>query len=153
MEARIEGNSFQGFLVHDTELNRFAASRGCVVQSHHTGRNKHDIDFGVASMTSLFAGWEDGRPLIEFPSSANSEAVKALMEQLATWAPDAPKTQKTDTVMALWFAELACRDRVFHAVGKTHVDNPFATPWDLRQQRTVSMLDATEHRLWKPVGA
>lgn len=152
-EARIERNGFQGFLVHDTELNRYAASRGCVIQPHFTGSNKHDADFGVASMTSLFAGWEDGNCLLEFPSSVGSEAVKALMEQLAVWAPDAPKSQKTDTVMALWFAELACRDRVVHTVGRSHINNVFATPWDLRQQRTVSLLDAQAHHLWKPVGA
>lgn len=152
-EARIEKNGFQGFLVHDTELNRYAAARGAVIQPHFTGSNKHDVDFGVASMTTLFAGWEDDQAMIEFPSSIGSEAVKAMMEQLAVWAPDAPKTQKTDVVMALWFAELACRDRVFHTVGKTHMDNPFATPWDLRQQTTISMLDATAHQAWRPVGA
>jgi len=152
-EARIERNGFQGFLVHDTDLNQFASARGCVIQPHFTGNNKHDADFGVASMTTLFSGWEDGETMIEFPSSIGSEAVKALMEQLAIWAPDAPKTQKTDLVMALWFAELACRDRVFHTIGKTHINNPFATPWDLRQQRTISLLDAQAHQLWKPVGA
>lgn len=152
-EARIERNGFQGFLVHDTELNRYAAARGCVIQPHFTGANKHDVDFGVASMTSLFAGWEDGNTMIEFPSSVGSEAVKALMEQLAIWSPSAPKTQKTDLCMAMWFAELACRDRVFHTIGKSHVNNPFATPWDLRQQRTISLLDAEAHHAWKPVGA
>lgn len=152
-EARIEKNGFQGFLVHDTELNRFAAARGCIVQPHYTGGNKHDIDFGVASLTTLFSGWEDRAQMIELPSSVNSEAVKALMEQLAVWSPNAPKSQKTDTVMAFWFAELACRDRVFRTVGASHVKNPFLTPYDLRQQRTISLLDAEAQGLWRPVGS
>jgi len=107
-EWRIERNGFQGFLVHDKELNDFCASRGAVIRPHFTGTNKHDTDFGVASMTTLFSGWEDKHQLVELPSSQNSEAVKSMIEQLVTWAPAPPKSQKTDIVMAFWFAELAC---------------------------------------------
>ncbi len=70
-------------------------------------QNKWDTNFGVASLTTLFHGWEDGHALIEFPSTHASEGIKTLIEQLITWYPDAPKAQKTDTVMAFWFAELA----------------------------------------------
>lgn len=152
-EVRIEKNGFQGFLVHDTELNNYAASRGTIIQPHFTGHNKHDTDFGVASMTSLFAGWEDKKCLIEFPSSMNSEAMKALMEQFVTWAPDMSKKQKQDIVMAAWFAELACRDRVVRITGSSHRKNPYLVPWDYRQRRTISLLDAEASSLWRPVGA
>ena len=152
-EVRIEKNGFQGFLVHDTELNNYAASRGTIIQPHFTGGNKHDADFGVASMTGLFAGWEDKQCLIEFPSSMNSEAMKAMMEQFVTWAPDMNKKQKQDIVMATWFAELACRDRVVRISGSNHRNNPYLVPWDYRQQRTISLLDAEANSLWKPVGA
>ena len=152
-EVRIEKNGFQGFLVHDTELNNYAASRGVLIRPHFTGNNKHDTDFGVASMTALFAGWEDKQCMVELPSTMGSEEMKSFIEQLSVWAPDAPKSQKTDIVMAFWFAELACRDRVVTWTGGTHRKNEFLTPWDLRQQRSFSLLDAEAQGMWKPVGA
>ena len=155
-EWRIERNGFQGFLVHDREINEFCSTRGTVIRPHFTGQNKHDADFGVASMTTLFNGWKDKNQLIELPSTHGQESCKSLIEQLVIWAPDAPKNQKTDIVMALWFAELACRDRVALASNYTrsHVRNTFLTPWDRRQQTTVSLLEAEANRDWHPmVGA
>ena len=153
-EWRIERNGFQGFLVHDKELNDFCAARGAVIRPHFTGSNKHDTDFGVASLTTLFSGYEDKHQLIELPSTQNSEAMKSMVEQLVTWSPAAPKSQKTDIVMALWFAELACRDRVQHNANytRTHVKNSFATPWDIKSQSTVSLVNAEIQGLFKPIG-
>lgn len=146
-EWRIEKNGFQGFLVHDREINDYCNARGTIIRPHFTGANKHDSDFGVASMTTLWMGWQEKRHLIELPSTQFSEAAKAMVEQLVTWAPEAPKQQKTDVVMALWFAELACRDRV--TLGqqyRTHVSNPFLTPWDKQNQQTVNLLDYEARR-------
>ena len=153
-EWRIERNGFQGFLVHDKELNDFCASRGAIIRPHFTGSNKHDTDFGVASLTTLFSGYEDKHQLIELPSTQGSEAMKSMVEQLVTWSPGAPKSQKTDIVMALWFAELACRDRVQHNANytRTHVKNSFATPWDIKSQSTVSLVNAEIQGLFKPIG-
>lgn len=155
IEWRIERNGFQGFLVHDREINEFCSARGTVIRPHFTGANKHDADFGVASMTTLFNGWQDKQQLIELPSTHGNEAAKSLVEQLVTWHPDAPKNQKTDIVMALWFAELAARDRVMMASNytRTHVNNPFLTQWDKGQQRTVSLLEAEAAGAWNPIGA
>jgi len=154
-EWRIERNGFQGFLVHDRELNEFCSSRGSVIKPHFTGQNKHDTDFGVASMTVLWNGWQDGYHLIELPSTHGQESCKQLIEQLVTWHPDAPKNQKTDIVMALWFAELSCRDRITLASNYTrsHVRNSFLTPWDKKQQTTVSLLEAEASGAWTPIGA
>lgn len=154
-EWRIEKNGFQGFLVHDRELNEYVNLRGALIRPHFTGSNKHDADFGVASMTTLFSGWEDDRQLIELPSTAMSEAAKALVEQLVTWMPDAPRNQKTDVVMALWFSELACRDRVtgLNSFARSHQRNPFLTAWDRNQQTTVNLLDMEAARAWQPIGA
>lgn len=150
VEWRIEKNGFQGFLVHDREVNEYCAARGTLIKPHFTGGNKHDADFGVASMTTLWSGWEDKAQLIELPSTHGSEAVKALVEQLVTWAPDAPRQQKTDTVMALWFAELACRDRVAAITGsnRTHMRNMFATRSDISNRRTVSLFDMDVQNSW-----
>ena len=154
-EWRIEKNGFQGFLVHDREINNFCAARGTIIRPHYTGQNKHDADFGVASMTSLFMNWEEKQQLIELPATHNNESAKAMIEQLVTWAPDMKKgAGKTDLVMALWFAELACRDRVMMMSNFTrhHVNNPFLTPWDKRNQHVVNLLDMEAQGAWTPIG-
>ena len=155
-EWRIEKNGFQGFLVHDREINQFAAARGTVIRPHFTGSNKHDTDFGVASMTTLFNGWQDKQQMVELPSTAISEAAKAFVEQLVTWAPNLPKGTKTDLVMAFWFAELACRDRVMmHSTfARSHAGSSmFLTPWDRQNQMTVNLLDAEAMQAFRPIGA
>jgi hypothetical protein len=143
-EWRIEKNAFQTMLTQDREVREYLSSRGAILREHHTGQNKWDTNFGVASLTTLFHGWEDGNALIEFPSTHASEGVKTLIEQLITWYPDAPKAQKTDTVMAFWFAELGCRDRVANArtYARTHNSlSMFQTPYDKSKQYTVTLSD------------
>lgn len=149
-EWRVEKNAFQSMLTQDREVREYLAGAGAVLREHFTGSNKHDVDFGVASMTTLWSGWEDKRQLIELPSTAISEASKALVEQLLIWHPAAPKTQKTDIVMALWFAELACRDRVMAMsnFARSHVNNPFATRYDRSTRATVNLNDAERDRMF-----
>jgi hypothetical protein len=153
-EWRIEKNAFQSMLTQDREVNEFLSARGCLLREHTTGRNKWDGDFGVASLSTLWSGWQDGRALIELPSTHANEASKALVEQLVTWHPAAPKTQKTDTVMALWFTELACRDKVALSSNgrRTHSSNPFLTPWDRQQQFTVNLSEQEALGNWRPLG-
>lgn len=150
-EWRIEKNAFQAMLTQDREVREFLAGRGAILREHHTGTNKWDVDFGVASLTTLFSGWQDGRAVIEFPGSHNSEGMKALIEQLVTWYPDAPKTQKTDCVMAFWFAELACRDRILAATNfmRTHSRSMFLTRADVASQRTVRLSDVEAAGAWQ----
>jgi len=110
-----EKNAFQLFLTKDASIRDFLASRGVQFREHFTGNNKWDVGFGVASMASLFGTHNEskfikGTNLIELPSSNNSEGVKALINQLITWKPDANKRQKTDCVMALWFTEIVARE-------------------------------------------
>ena len=150
VEWRVEKNAFQSMLTQDREVKEFLAGQGAILREHFTGSNKHDVDFGVASMTTLFQGWKDKNQLIELPSTHSSEGTKALIEQLVTWHPAAPKTQKTDCVMALWFAELACRDRVqaFSSYGRSHVNNPFATKWDVAQRDTINLMDVDRDTMY-----
>jgi hypothetical protein len=143
-EWRVEKNAFQAMLTQDREVREYLTARGATLKEHHTGNNKWDTDFGVASLTTLFHGHEDGTNLIEFPSTHMSEGLKALIEQLVTWYPDAPKSQKTDCVMAFWFAELAARDRIANAThfARTHAaKSMFHTKYDKSQQFTVSLSD------------
>lgn len=117
----VEDNAFQGFLAQDEDIRKHLASRGVVMRSHHTGTNKLDPDFGVASMSSLFGSTSsrsDGRGvafnkdnLIHLPDPNVSYGVKMLIEQLSVWSPLVKtKHRKQDTVMALWFAEIRARE-------------------------------------------
>jgi hypothetical protein len=151
LEWTIEANAFQSMLTQDREVLDFLAARGCILKPHTTGRNKWDTDFGVGSLSMLWAGWKDNRCLIELPSTHRSEATKTFIEQLVTWHPDAPKTQKTDTVMSAWFTELSCRQRL-QAMGnnsRSHQQNPFATRHDIRGRGTVHLYEADMEGAWR----
>jgi hypothetical protein len=104
-EWRIEKNAFQKFLVQDPELHKFAAERGVTIGEHFTGSGKWDEAWGIASMSLLFQN-----NLIELPTTAKSEAVRQLVDQLITWGPDVGKSHKTDLVMAMWFANIKCQE-------------------------------------------
>lgn len=139
-EFRIEKNAFQSFLVQDTEINQYATAHNCVIKPHYTGSNKHDPDFGVASMAAMFKGWETGANMIELPGTQHSEAAKALVEQLVTWFPGMNKNLKTDVVMALWFANLAANERDrYGTYRQTHVKNSFLSPRDATKRRVVNV--------------
>ena len=87
----IETNAFQGFLVYDEDLGRHMASRGIVIKPHHTGSNKKDPEFGVASMSGLFGtklveqgvSKHNDDNLIHLPST-QGYGVKVLVEELVS---------------------------------------------------------------------
>lgn len=141
-EWRVERNGFQAFLTQDREITQYLASRGVRLLEHQTGANKWDPAWGVASMEMLFRGYKDKTQLLDLPGLNQSESLRTLKEQLVTWYPDHPKTQKTDMVMALWFAELGVRERVKHlgASPQNHLHNPFLSEAD-KQQRVVIDID------------
>ena len=146
----IETNAFQGFLVYDEGINEFLATRGVVMKPHHTGSNKQDPDFGVASMAGLFGVVDAGQSnvrshrgdnLIELPTT-NQHGVKMLVEELVTWSPVVKtKHRRQDCVMALWFAELRVREvmtgsRKASYFGKK---NTFLSKRDQDRQMVVSL--------------
>jgi hypothetical protein len=142
MEWRIEKNAMNLMVTQNRDIRNFLASRGCILKEHYTGNNKWDADFGVASMSTLFDGWESKKALIHLPSRSSDEGVKALIEQLTTWEPLPPgvKTKKkTDCVMALWFAEIRAREIVNEVNNVFHVDNPYQSPRDQSRSVTVDL--------------
>lgn len=137
-EWRIEKNAMNMMLSQDREVNQFLSARGCILKEHFTGRNKWDHDFGVASLTNLFYGWEKKEQLLHLPKRSQNEGVKSLIEQLINWFPETKS--KTDCVMALWFAEIRARelvDQIDHQV--FHMDNIYATPRDKEKMLTVDL--------------
>lgn len=136
-EWRIERNAFQRFLTLDSEINQFLAARGCILNEHTTGNNKNDENFGVMAMAGLFS-----QRLIMLPNN-QSEAVKAMVEQLLTWQPDAPRGTKTDIVMALWFAELRALELVNRNARKgLYTTSEFTTRGDIMERQIVRASDA-----------
>jgi hypothetical protein len=111
-EFRVEINAHQKAYALDDDLRNWLAGYGVRLNSHFTGKNKWDTNFGVASMSTLFGTVREGKHqknnLIELPSTESAEGVKALVQQLITWKPNT--RGKTDCVMAMWFAVLRCRE-------------------------------------------
>ena len=151
----IEANAFQGFLARDEEITRYLANKGIVLRPTFTGKDKHDPDFGVASMSSLFGTRTAGAPgqpsrhqgdnLLSLPSST-AAGVKVLIEELVSWNPELPVSKRRqDTVMALWFCETRAREVVqstrrgssFHANG-----NKFLSE---RARSRRQVIDLTEY--------
>jgi len=139
----VEKNAFQSFLTQDEGIRANLASRGVLLREHHTGNNKWDSGFGVASMSTLFGTKQfDGKHhrdnLIHLPSD-QTENIKALIEQLITWSPSTKG--KTDMVMALWFCEIRAREMLSQGVHATHhMKNPFLSRFE-RGKRTVINID------------
>jgi hypothetical protein len=137
-EWRVEKNAYQASIVQDQEIRTYLAGRGCLISGHHTNTNKWDPDFGVSSMAPLFDGWKDGRNLIRLPSQTQSEGVRALIEQLCSWFPETKGL--TDTVMALWFAEIRCRELMVTDFSGWHVNNSeFTSSRDAAAQMVVDL--------------
>lgn len=138
----IEKNAFQAFLTQDEGIKQFLASRGVILKEHHTGSNKWDSGFGVASMSTLFGTKQaDGKHhrdnLIHLPSD-QSEMVKALIEQLITWTPTTKG--KTDMVMALWFCEIRAREMLNYGQYATHhMKNPFLSRAEMGRRIVVNI--------------
>jgi hypothetical protein len=139
----VEKNAFQSFLTQDEGIRQNLASRGVLLREHHTGTNKWDSGFGVASMSTLFGTKQhDGKHhrdnLIHLPSD-QTENIKALIEQLITWSPTTKG--KTDMVMALWFCEIRAREMLNQGMHKTHhMKNPFLSRHEVGK-RTVINID------------
>jgi hypothetical protein len=139
----VEKNAFQSFLTQDEGIRMHLASKGVQFKEHHTGSNKWDAGFGVASMSTLFGTKQfDGKHhrdnLIHLPSD-QTENIKSLIEQLVTWSPSTKG--KTDLVMALWFCEIRARELLNYGQYATHhMKNPFLSRQEIGK-RTVINLD------------
>ena len=138
----VEKNAFQSFLTQDEGIRQHLATRGVLLREHHTGSNKWDAGFGVASMSTLFGSKQaDGKHhrdnLIHLPSD-QTENVKALIEQLITWSPTTKG--KTDMVMALWFCEIRAREMLnYGQYAKNHMKNPFLSRAEMGKRTVVNI--------------
>jgi hypothetical protein len=138
----VERNAFQSFLTQDEGIRQFLASKGTLLREHHTGNNKWDSGFGVASMSTLFGTkQQDGKHhrdnLIHLPND-QTENIKSLIEQLITWSPSTKG--KTDMVMALWFCEIRAREMLNQGIHATHhLKNPFLTRYEKSKRMVINI--------------
>ena len=139
----VEKNAFQAFLTQDEGIRQHLATRGVQLKEHHTGNNKWDSGFGVASMSTLFGTKQqaDGKHhrdnLIHMPSD-QTENIKSLIEQLITWSPTTKG--KTDMVMALWFCEIRAREMLnYGQYAKNHMKNPFLSRAEMGKRTVVNI--------------
>ena len=138
----VERNAFQSFLTQDEGIRQFLATKGVILREHHTGNNKWDSGFGVASMSTLFGTKQaDGKHhrdnLIHLPSD-QTENIKAMIEQLITWSPTTKG--KTDMVMALWFCEIKAREWLNTGIyQKHHLNNPFLSRAEKNKRIVVNI--------------
>lgn len=119
-EWRIEKTGLLTMFTQDFELNQWLVARGVRLVPHYTGKNKFDVNFGVASMSPLFGTWQDigdgtrkliSPPLLELPRCDN-DGLRVLVQQLQIWTPELdPKKTPCDLVMALWFFEVGAREK------------------------------------------
>ena len=144
-ELRIEINAHQKMYALDDELRNWLSGHGCQLTSHFTGKNKWDVSFGVASMSTLFGTLRDGRfqdnNMISLPSNEGSEGLKTLVQELITWKPETK--HPTDCVMALWFVIIKMRElmnRSTSALG--YQTNRWATGRQRVARVTVNLDDA-----------
>lgn len=154
-EWRVERNAFQRFLSQDPELTMWLANSGCLLREHYTtAKNKWDEDFGVQSLAPMFlsCGTVDGdrwtkNPdggLIELPNAKLNPAIQEMVTQFITWIPEA-KNQKTDLVMATWFAEIAARAFLGVESRKEHWrSSPFVSRHDLSTRQVVNLNELAE---------
>jgi hypothetical protein len=144
-EWRIEKNAFQGSILQDDELKTYLYGRGCVMTGHFTGSNKYDSNYGVSSMATLFHNSAAGQNLIRLPSRYQSEGARALIEQLCTWNPIPAGTRRHsqaghwDAVMALWFAEIRCREMMQGEYSDYHLSSEFISDRDNENQFVIDV--------------
>jgi hypothetical protein len=152
IEMRVEINAHQKAYALDEDLRVWMMNHGVQMREHFTGKNKWDVNFGVASMSSLFGTVREGKHqdnnVIELPDASN-EHMKALVNQLLTWKPDTKNP--TDCVMALWFCEIRAKELILQGQHRAyHVNNRYATRKNTQSQYIVNLDDmaAEQHIIY-----
>jgi len=152
-EWRIEKTGLLTMFTQDFELNQWLTARGVRLVPHYTGKNKHDVGFGVGSMAPLFGVYQLGEhgeqleiipPMIELPRHEGD--IATLVTQLQVWHPEIdPKKTAIDLVMALWFFDIGCRD---HVKGSDSIQRRrrFSSMTSPRDRKRAAVIDLTEYR-------
>lgn len=131
-EVRVETNGLQSQLFqYDMELVNHLTTRGVRLVPHITsGRNKWDPQFGVESLGPMFYNKQISCPYGDINSRRKTNE---LHEQLAMFPVG---SENPDLVMALWFADLGCRE-LHKRFQMPAFDDRFHVPARIRRKRHV----------------
>ncbi|MFB6830528.1 hypothetical protein [Streptomyces hydrogenans] len=145
-EWRVEANGLQKMILQDPEIRETVFGGGAKLIEHQTYGNKWDADYGVQTLAPLFLGALSvpPKPLIVIPDNGRHKGVRAFIDQLVTWEPET--RGKTDTVMALWFADLGCRQQIQQLGASQHRDSRWLTEQQREAQRTFNLARLLEER-------
>jgi hypothetical protein len=152
-EWRIEKTGLLTMFTQDAGLNRWLAARGVRLVPHYTGSNKHDVGFGVGSMSSLFGVYEQSEdgfrevmpPVIELPRWEGD--IQQLVHQLQIWHSDLdPKKTPIDLVMALWFFDIGCRDWVLAGSTQNNRHRKFSRMAPAESRRKAAVVNLNDYR-------
>lgn len=127
---RVENNGLQSQLVqYNEEIIRYLAQKGVRVEPHNTQKNKWDAQFGVESMAPLFSA---GLMSIPWGNRPSAQTFQPLVEQLVVF----PMGMVTDLAMAMWMADLGCRD-IMRRAHLPMFDSRMKVPNRIRRKRVV----------------
>lgn len=100
----IEMMAFQQALGKDDRMIALSQKYGFAIVPHTTGDNKHDSNFGVASMaTSIRAG----EMSIPWGSEEAETIFQPLLDEMERWRPHIRGTKlRMDRIMSTWFLHL-----------------------------------------------
>jgi len=146
-ELRVEVNGLQGQLTqYNEEMQLHLTNKGIRIVPHIThGHNKWDADFGVESMAPLYYNHMVSVPWQDLVSR---NKFGELDRQLLEFHPG--MTSPNDLVMALWFAELGCRE-IFQRETMPMFSPRLKVPNRLRRKRGV--IDFSERSLRRPTAS
>jgi hypothetical protein len=137
-EWRVEKVLLSSWIMQDKEIVQDLANLGCSILPHQTTPGtKWDADAGVMGMSGLFKNHATNDNMISLPSPRGNEHVRALTEQLVNYFP---KTKgHTDTLMALWFAEVRCRELVTTLNENMYSDSEYLSERGLESRRVIDL--------------
>ncbi len=139
-EIRVESNGVQSQLVqYNQELINPLTQRGIRVVSHHTHSNKWDAQFGVEAIAPWFY---NQKVFLPWGNADSQRRVQTLIEQLAGF----PMAERSDLVMAFWFAWLGIKESQARQPGPMYENRKM--PAFVRNRRRIA--DMRTGKLWSP---
>lgn len=100
----IESMAWQKALAGDERLLKMCDKYGFAIIPHETGANKHDPNFGVASMATSIRAGEFSIP---WGSEEAEEMFQPLLDEMEKWKPHVRGVKlRQDRIMSMWFLHL-----------------------------------------------
>lgn len=139
-ELRVESNGLQSQLVqYNNEILQKMTQKGIRVVPHITSKyNKWDPQFGVESLSPMFYN----RQIVLPWGDINARRIVGHLEQQLL---SFPLGNPTDLYMALWFAELGCRE-LFDRHKLPLYGAKMKVPRRIQRKRRVLDFGASRHR-------